>query len=298
MADRNAQKPANRANATSYVRRFSCVIEYIHTHLDDAPDLNRLAEAAAMSPWHWHRIWQATYGESVVATVRRLRLMRAAAELSTTDTPIRAIWKRAGYGSQAAFTRSFKQAYGLTPAKYRSSGPHTRFRAADILRPVANGKGGKGMFNVDIKHFDTEILAGIPHKGAYMQIGEAFQKLGSHLTAHQLTGRCKAMKALYFSDPTSVPEDELQSIAGAAVDPDFPIEAPLERFETQAGDYAVLHYKGPYENMRQAYDWLYGEWLVQSGREPADAPAMEIYLNDPYETAPADLLTEICMPLK
>jgi AraC family transcriptional regulator len=42
---------------------------------------------------------------------------------------------------------------------------------------------------------------------------------------------------------------------------------------------------------------LYGTWLVQSVREAADAPVFEEYLNSPKDTAPADLITEICLPL-
>jgi len=60
---------------------------------------------------------------------------------------------------------------------------------------------------------------------------------------------------------------------------------------------AVLRHRGPYATMRSAYQWLYGHWLVQSGREAADAPVFEEYLNNPRDTAPADLLTDICLPL-
>ena len=49
--------------------------------------------------------------------------------------------------------------------------------------------------------------------------------------------------------------------------------------------------------MKAAYQWLYGEWLVRSGREPADAPVFEAYLNSPVDTPPTELLTEICLPL-
>jgi hypothetical protein len=35
-----------------------------------------------------------------------------------------------------------------------------------------------------------------------------------------------------------------------------------------------------------------------SGEEDADSPAFEVYLNSPMDTAPEDLLTEICLPLK
>jgi AraC family transcriptional regulator len=49
--------------------------------------------------------------------------------------------------------------------------------------------------------------------------------------------------------------------------------------------------------MQAAYQWLYGTWLVQSGEEPADAPVFEEYLNSPRDTAPADLLSDIYLPL-
>ena len=64
-----------------YETRLSRVIDYIHDHLDDELDLNRLAEIACLSPYHWHRIYHAFYGETAAATVRRLRLHRAANEL-------------------------------------------------------------------------------------------------------------------------------------------------------------------------------------------------------------------------
>ena len=35
----------------------------------------------------------------------------------------------------------------------------------------------------------------------------------------------------------------------------------------------------------------YGDWLMRSGREAADAPVFEEYLNNPRDTAPADLPT-------
>ena len=38
--------------------------------------------------------------------------------------------------------------------------------------------------------------------------------------------------------------------------------------------------------------------LPESGYEVADAPPMEIYLNDPDKTRPEDLRTEICIPIK
>lgn len=285
--------PAETASQASYVRRFTRVIEYIYAHLDEAPDLNTLADVAALSPYHWHRTWQAVYGESVINTVKRLRLQRAAADLANTDMALEAIWPRAGYGSLAAFSRSFKDAYGLTPTEYRKAGSHTRFAMP------ASPKGVSAMPDVAIRTLAPAELAVIPHRGSYMEIGRAFETLFGTLGARNLLRPGLCMRGLFYSDPTSVPEAELQSAAGIVLpDAAFPVETPLERRSLRGGDYAVLRHKGPYSDMRTAYDWLYGEWLVRSGREAADAPVFEDYLNNPREVAPTELLTDICLPLK
>lgn len=281
-----------------YVRRFTRVIEYIYANLDEDPDLARLAEVAALSPSHWHRVWQSTYGESIFATVKRLRLHRAAGDLAYTDLALPVVAKRAGYGSLEAFSRSFKQAYGQTPTAYRSSVSSRRVQPANGGAPLRKLKGPAPMHDVSVKTLPSETLAVLPHRGAYMEIGKAFETLFGILVSRQLVGRIGAMKALYYSDPTHVAEDDLQSAAGAVINDSFPVDAPLEKRETRAGDYAVLRYKGPYADMKWAYEWLYGEWLTQSGREPDDAPCLEVYLNNPRDTAPADLLTDICLPLK
>jgi len=283
---------------SGYIRRFTRVIEYIYAHLDEDPDLATLAEVAALSPWHWHRVWQSAYGESVVATVKRLRLHRAAADLAYTDMPLGVVADRAGYSSLEAFSRSFKLSYGQTPSSYRAATAINQVKPAHGGAPLPRTKGNKLMHDVQIRSLPSEKLAFLRHKGPYMQIGQAFEKLIGVLAGRNLIGQAKATKALYFSDPTQVPEDELESVAGVTVSDGFPVEAPLEAMETRGGDYAVLRYKGPYADMKWAYEWLYGEWLTGSGREPADAPCMEIYLNNPRDTAPADLLTDICLPLK
>lgn len=287
------EPPADTASQAGYIRRFTRVIEYIYAHLDEAPDLNTLADVAALSPWHWHRIWQSVYGESVIETVKRLRLQRAAADLAHTDMPVDAIWPRAGYGSLAAFSRSFKDAYGMPPTEYRKSGSHKRYAAMPVMK-----EGDAAMRAVEIKTLAPAMLAVIPHRGSYMEIGKVFETLFGTLAARGLLRPDLRMTGLFYSDPTSVPETELRSAAGVIVPQDFPIAAPLERAELRGGDYAVLRHKGPYSDMKAAYDWLYGEWLVQSGREAADAPVFEEYLNNPREVPPTKLMTDICLPLR
>lgn len=71
----------------------------------------------------------------------------------------------------------------------------------------------------------------------------------------------------------------------------------MQAVEIVAGSYAVLQYKGPCADMKATYEWFYGDWLVKSGYELADASVFEEFLNSPQGTAPNDLLTDIYLLL-
>ncbi|MGB7318507.1 MAG: GyrI-like domain-containing protein, partial [Planktotalea sp.] len=116
--------------------------------------------------------------------------------------------------------------------------------------------------------------------------------------ARNLWPQARGMVAVYHDDPNTVAADELRSHAGVEVGPDFKMPEGLEEVTIKSGETAVLVFKGAYMGLQQAYDWLYGQWLPNSGRVPADAPSYEAYLNSPMDTAPDDLLTEICVPLQ
>jgi AraC family transcriptional regulator len=90
----------------TYEDRLNRVTQYIYDHLDEPLDLATLAGVAALSPYHWHRIYHAVRGETIAATVRRLRLQRAAVDLAQTSLSFAEIAARAGYGSEPAFARA------------------------------------------------------------------------------------------------------------------------------------------------------------------------------------------------
>jgi AraC family transcriptional regulator len=274
-----------------YQERLSRVILFIHDHLDEEIDLNRLADVACLSPYHWHRIYHAMNGETIAATVRRLRLHRAAGFLANTAMAIEAIAEKSGYGSAAAFTRAFTADYGMPPAQYRNEGAHAKFLAHAA---ADNGTA----FDVTIKILPPLRLATLDHTGSYMQIDRAFEPLYGWFAMRGLLGPATRSIGVYYDDPFSVAEESLRSRAGLAVDPAFGFEAPLIETDIPGGRHAVLRHKGPYATMRSAYQWFYGAWLAQSGEEVADAPVFEEYLNSPRETAPSELLTDIYLPLK
>lgn len=280
------------ANRADYEDRIARVVDYVFDHLDQDLDLNRLAEIACLSPYHWHRVYTAMRGETIAATVKRLRLARAAADLANTTLTIGAIAKRCGYDNVQSFTRIFKHVYGMPPATYRARGTHTQFHTTGMGANTT-------MYDIAITTVEPMTAVTLEHIGPYMEINRAFDKLFGWLASEKLLVPDARLFAIFYDDVTTVPAAKLRSraavvmtsAAAAAVRP------PLERTTIAGGEYAVLRHKGPYADMKAAYDWLYGRWLPQSGRTPARAPGVEEYLNSPRDTAPTELLTNIYLPL-
>ena len=278
-----------------YEARLARVVAYIHDHLDDELDLNRLAEVACLSPYHWHRIYHGFFGETAAATVRRLRLHRAANELLHGSVQIDAIAERAGYGSVQAFSRAFQANYRMAPGQFRAEGGASMFVPLDDVR-----SGDTTMHQVDFRSQGPFTVAAMEHKGDYMNIGRAFEMLFHWLATRGLVDPKARSLGIYFDDPAAVAAADLRSMACCELfAPDaVKLESPVSRMEVAGGEFAVLTQVGPYAQLCFAYQWLYGEWLPKSGRETGEAPVFEIYVSDPRETAPADLVTEIWLPLK
>jgi AraC family transcriptional regulator len=282
---------ANLQTQASYQARLDRVVDHIYAHLDDNIRPEGLAEVACLSPYHWHRIYVAMRGETISATIRRLRLQRAADRLANSDLSIGTIAERACYSGADSFARAFREAYGQTPADYRATGSHAAFKAATEAEDHAG-------FPVVIETLPATRCASVAHKGAYLQIDQAMGRLFTTLAAQKIMAPDQAMRAVFFDDPDLAPVEALRSRACSPVAEGLPVAPPLEETVLRGGLYARLRYRGPYADMKGAYRWLLGVWLPQSGYEPDDDPIFEAYLNNPQHVAPADLMTDIHLPLK
>jgi AraC family transcriptional regulator len=155
-----------------------------------------------------------------------------------------------------------------------------------------------GGFDVAIRELPDLRAVAVAHAGSYMQIGKAFDTLYGWLGERNLLQPGLRSIGMYLDDPTAVAEDRLRSKACVAIDGAVDVAAPVVQVDILGGPYAVLRHAGPYASMKAAYQWLYGDWLLRSGKEGADAPVLEDYFNSPRDTAPAELITDIWLPLR
>ena len=153
------------------------------------------------------------------------------------------------------------------------------------------------MFPSEIRDLPESRCAALMHKGAYQNIGRAFTDLATIFNARNLWSSAEKMLGVYYDSPADVPEDELRSAACIRVRDGFEMPDDLTEVRLPGGSHLVVTIKGPYTSLPAAWDYVYCTALPASGRLPGDSVAFELYLNDPSDTAPEDLLTEICVPL-
>lgn len=275
----------------SYEARLLRVLAYIYDHLDGDLSLDTLAEVACLSRFHWHRVYRAMTGETLADAIRRIRLIKAANALVLEDTPLAEVAERYGYRDVASFTRAFGAAHGVSPGEFRD-------RGVQLANDLHHVSGGDCVYPVIIQDLPPSRAAGVPHVGPYPGIARAFQQLGGILFARQLIPHVRGMIAVYHDAPASKPEAEMRSHAAVIIADSFPKDVEgLEYFDLAGGKHAVMQHSGPYATLGSAYEWLYGKWLPQSGEEPRDAPPIELYVNDPRNTPPDQLRTDIRLPL-
>jgi AraC family transcriptional regulator len=275
-----------------YAIRLERVVTWLADHLDDAVDLARMADIACMSPFHFHRIYHAMQGETAADTIRRLRLHRAAVDLITGTRSVEVIARRAGYGSQQAFTRAFRAAYGVPPAHYRAASvvPPTSARIDNTMETAG--------CHATIRQIAPIRVAALAHRGDYQAIGALFQRLSTMAAGQGIFGSSTRVFGIYYDDPSATPRAALRSEACISVPDDWNPSGEVQCHEIRSGRYAVTLFMGPYAELGRRYTWLYGTWLPQSGEEPAHAPCVEEYLNDSRTLPPTELRTEIWLPIR
>lgn len=103
---------------------------------------------------------------------------------------------------------------------------------------------------------------------------------------------------IYHDDPKVTPADKLRTdICMVMPEATAPI-GDVGFKQLPAGRYAVFSYKGSYEYLQAVYDTIYAKLIPEMECTLRDEASAERYMNDPANTAPEELLTEIYIPVE
>jgi AraC family transcriptional regulator len=272
-------------NLTRWKARLERAAALLSERLDDPPSLKEMADAAAVSPYHFHRIWRALTNETVGETMLRLRLEASQALLAARDATVAETAMAVGFGTPQSFARAFRRHTGLTPSEHRA-------------RSIADSGVSQQSMVVGIERRGELLVVALRRVGKpYANLNATFGELWSWAEAANIIDQLEGIYGIPLDDPVSVPEDELRydaSLAlGVATAP-----APFRVLDLPGGDYARVRHSGSYEGLESATQTLVSGWLLHSGHEPADFPIVHHFLNDPDQTPVDEWATDILLPLK
>ena len=274
-----------------YIQRINKVVAYINDHLDESLDLKTLAEVAALSEFHFHRVFKALKGESIGAHISRLRIEAAARLLRYSALSIEDIAFNIGYEAPAALSKAFKNQYGITPTQYRTN-KDIYIMKKEIINPDLALKAPK------IMELEPKNLIYVALTGEYgtLDYGKAYEQLWAVVKSQKLFTKGIESICVSYDDP-KITEASLQrsEICLSIHKPAHP-EGEVSFKTLAGGKYAVFFYQGSYTHLSAVYDAAM-RWVIDSEYEIREEPTFEKYLNDSRRTPEEKLKTEVYIPI-
>jgi len=274
-----------------YTQRINKVVAYINDHLDESLDLKTLAEVAALSEFHFHRVFKALKGESIGAHISRLRIEAAARLLRYSALSIEDIAFNIGYETPAALSKAFKNQYGITPTKYRTN-KDIYIMKKEIINPDLALKAPK-IIELEPKNLIYVALTG---KYGTLDYGKAYEQLWAVVKSQKLFTKGIESICVSYDDPKITKASLQRSEVSLAIHKPAHPEGEVSCKTLAGGKYAVFFYQGSYSHLSAVYDAAM-RWVIDSEYEVREEPTFEKYLNDSRRTPEEKLKTEVYIPI-
>jgi AraC family transcriptional regulator len=247
---------------------------FIESHLGDALTLDEIAGVAGISRFHMVRAFAAATGLPVMRYVRARRLSEAARALAGGAPDILSLALEADYGSHEAFTRAFRDHFGVTPEAVRSS---MRLDNLRLQEPIVMDS--TALDNLPAPRFITSeplLIAGLGERYT-CESGAAIpgQWQRFHQSVANFPGRIG--QVAYGVCCNGDDAGNFNYIAGVEV-PDFSdLPREFSRVRIPEQKYAVFTHSDHISTIRRTINTIWNQWLPASGLKAADAPNFERY---------------------
>lgn len=268
--------PNGPRDPESYSRRMDRAAKCIEEALgrNEKPTLEQLASAAALSPFHFHRVYRLLAGETVGQTLQRLKLAYALDLVSNGET-ITGAAHASGYESSQSLAKAVAQRTGSSITDLRSAGD-----LDGNIQKLRSGKGDRAL-QFELVDHDPVTIACRLVTGPYPQLNLAYRSLFEDVCAAASPEQVDGVFGIPVDDPRDVPESEHRFVAALAVTgmherPDGTIELR----KLGGGRFARAGFVGPYAEVPEAIDRLY-QILIGAGPVLRDAETFLHYVDQP-----------------
>jgi len=297
-----------------YLDLLSRVVAYIDAHLADPLDGDLLADQAAMSRFHFQRIFRAYFGTTVSGYVTWRRLRRACELLAEDSASVLDVALAVGYDSSQALSKAMRRELDTTPTAVRAGAEPGWQRLFDrrSTQPLAANDQALNPQLVEIG--ELSILAatawGMEDGSMYGAAERAFAELLPVIEGAALKERARSWIGIVPDEPQGPEDANVRLVVGAIFDhslsqreglctrPPCHLTGSLAWQQLPAGRYAVFTHLGSYRRLHLTWIAIYRDWLPATGYALRDAPPFEHYVCDPLNAEPHKMRADIYIPLE
>lgn len=268
---------------------------YIESHLAGPLTLDEISAVAGVSRFHLVRAFAAATGLSVMRYARARRLSNAARALSAGAPDILGLALDADYSSHEAFTRAFRDHFGVTPEMVRAA---TCLEHLKLQEPIV-------MISTALDHlkaprFETGkalLVAGIgercTHENQGAGIPSQWQRF--HQTVDNIPGRIG--KVAYGVCCNGDDAGNFDYVAGVEVTDFSDLPRQFQSVRIPEQKYAVFTHAEHISTIRRTVNTIWNHWLPASGMKAADAPSFERY-DEKFDSSTGNGGLEIWIPVR
>ena len=243
--------------------------------------LDDLSRAAGISRYHFAHVFAMTTGRSAMRYMRGRRLSEAARELANGGPDILSVALDFGYGSHEAFTRAFRDQFGLTPESVRAQ------RHLDNVNLVEAIKMDESLVTTlappRIEQRELLLIAGLGGKyssDTRQNIPALWQRLQPHLgnVPGQVFAGGGGKGGRTFGVCYNMDDDcNFDYLAGVEVSGFSELSAEFARLRIPSQRYAIFTHREHVSTMHNVAMTIWTKWLPESGCQAVDAPYLEYY---------------------
>ena len=247
---------------------------FIESHLAGDLSLDTIAAVAGVSRFHLVRAFAAATGFSVMRYVRARRLSEAARALADGAPDILAVALDSAYGSHEAFSRAFRDHFGVTPESVRG---RAHLANLPLQEPII----------MDSTMIDEQQVPRLIIGKAFLVagVGERYSGDGSAAIPHQwqrfhqMVDRIpNRLGPLAFGVCHNADDaGNFDYIAGVEVSDFDDLPREFSRLRIPEQRYAVFTHAGHVSSVRRTFATIWNRWLPEAGLKAADAANFERY---------------------
>ncbi|WP_298944147.1 GyrI-like domain-containing protein [uncultured Psychromonas sp.] len=286
-------------NTNQHTSRINDVLYFIHQDISHPLLAKDLANIAAYSEQHFHRLFKSVVGESVHFYIRRIRMEFAANQLMfDSKSSILDIANKSGFSSLSSFSRAFKSTFSMSPGQWRNHDHQYQRKSLLVDQEIAANY--QRLYQMETpKHKLVELparhVAYVRHQGYDRSIANAWHTLKAWANIEERN--FSEQFGLHHSNPTWVELNKCRYVA--CVEIDYPIlrRGVVNSMTIPAGLHAVFKLEGKYGELLPQLSHILEHWLPNSGYKMQSTPAYVHYQKNQFLTEGEEFILNFCLPI-